>query len=82
MIKEFDVTLRVAIDISAYGMGLRGIQVVPTIKIINKKDTSYTLYSIVDEILNTLANNDPEYNEAINSVREAAEDRSVIDPRD
>ena len=84
-IKEFDVTLRVAIDISAYNFGASGWQVIPVIKSINMEplmDYPYCYQHMLDIIFATLANDDPEYNEAIKSVKEAAEDRSVIDPRD
>jgi hypothetical protein len=86
MIKEFDVTLRVAIDISAYDCGASGKQIVPTIHNINGVRMGGYLvaaYDVVkDQIFETLANDDPAYNEAIMVAMEEAEDRSVRDERD
>jgi hypothetical protein len=80
MIYHGKVTLDVDINISAYDIGTGWQRVIPLIKSINGRDA--TPYIITEEIYSSLANDDPEYNEAIKSVKEAAEDRSVIDPRD
>ena len=85
MIKEFDVTLRVAIDISAYDCGASGKQVIPTLRYIDGQplmDDPYAYRQMKEIIFNTLSNDDPAYNDAIREAKEAAKDRSVVDPRD
>lgn len=92
MIKEFDVTLRVAIDISTYDMGASGKQVIPTLQSVEKvdmitsddqvEDVIKNYIRITTVIFNRLSNDFPDYNEAIRDAREAAEDRSVIEPEE
>jgi hypothetical protein len=86
LIKEFDVTLRVAVDISTYDMGASGEQIVPTIHSINGVEMSGYLvhaYNVAKEqIFDTLSNDSPEYNEAIEQAKNQVLERYVRDEED